>query len=107
MDSEVKKSFRINTRIWWNITWKTLVFSLPFSYVLGILGSQAVVSFFNGKEGDIEVWRTFFTYIGAIPVSIMVIGHSINTNYGKYRLSLIKVGNDLQGGSIDESKNVT
>ncbi|HAS8488579.1 TPA: hypothetical protein I7727_22155, partial [Vibrio vulnificus] len=90
MENEVEPSFKISTRIWWNITWKTMVFGVPFSLVGGMFGMILT----GGNEQLADTFGSICSWIAVIPIAILVIKTSLNTTYGKYRVSLTELAEE-------------
>ena len=88
MDHEIKPSFKVATRIWWNITWKTILFSLPFSFIGGIAGAMIGTIASGGNDNLANLIGSISSAIAVIPIAILVISSSLNESYGKYRVSL-------------------
>ncbi|EMN6212300.1 hypothetical protein WB532_004440 [Vibrio vulnificus] len=91
MENEVEPSFKISTRIWWNITWKTMVFGVPFSLVGGMLGAMFGMILTGGNDQLANTFGSICSWIAVIPIAILVIRSSLNTTYGKYRVSLTEL----------------
>ncbi|WP_286339201.1 hypothetical protein [Ferrimonas sp. YFM] len=91
MDNEISPSFKIASRIWWNITWKTILFAIPFSLIGGMLGAMIGLIATGGNDPLANQIGSIMSYLAAIPVAILVISSSLNESYGKYRVSLTVV----------------
>jgi ABC-type lipoprotein release transport system permease subunit len=96
MSTEVQISTTTNIRIWWNITWKTMVFGMPAGFVGGMFGAMIGSIIAENNHELINQIGSICSYLAVIPVAILVVGHAINTNYGKYRLSLIEIDNSTE-----------
>ncbi|GGD62761.1 hypothetical protein [Lacimicrobium alkaliphilum] len=91
MDNEVKPSYKISTRIWWNITWKTVLFGIPFSFVGGLIGAMVGLVATGGNDPLANQIGSIASGLAVVPIAIWVIGSSLNETYGKYRVSLTEV----------------
>ena len=90
MSNELTPTFGISARIWWSITWKTILFAIPFSFLGGFLGVMLGILITGGNDQLSNNIASVCSYLAAIPIAIYVIKSSINKTYGKYRLSLVK-----------------
>ena len=90
MSNELTPTFGISARIWWNITWKTILCAIPFSFLGGFLGVMLGMLITGGNEQLANNIASVCSYLAAIPIAIFVIKSSLNETYGEYRLSLVK-----------------
>lgn len=91
MHDEISPSFIVSMRIWWNITWKTMVFGIPFSFVGGFLGAMISMIATGGNDPLVNTIGSVCSWLAVIPIAILVIKSSLNENYGKYRVSISEV----------------
>ncbi len=91
MHDEISPSFTVSTRIWWNITWKTMVFGIPFSFVGGFFGAMIGMIATGGNDPLVNTIGSVCSWLAVIPIAILVIKSSLNENYGKYRVSISEV----------------
>ncbi|WP_199611460.1 hypothetical protein [Flocculibacter collagenilyticus] len=91
MENEIEPSFKVSTRIWWNITWKTFVFGIPLSFAGGFFGVILGLAVTGGNDSSANTIASICSALAIIPVAIIVVKSCLNESYGKYRVSITEV----------------
>ena len=91
MENEITPSLTMSARIWWNITWKTMVFGIPFSFVGGFLGAMIGLIATGGNDDLANTIGSVCSGLAVIPIAILVIKSTLNETFGQYRICYIKV----------------
>lgn len=91
MLNEIKPSFGVSARIWWSITWKTMLVGLFFSFFIGLFVTMVTLVATGGNDNIADISGRICSILATIPITILVIQSCLNANYGKYRVSLTEL----------------